>query len=51
MTKHDILFKFHRAYIIIKVMIRLNKISEDIRKYGTSSNLYDLNKKNRQAIY
>ena len=42
--------KFHRALIILRIIFRLKYISNQIIEYGTSSNLFDLSKKNRTAL-
>ena len=36
--------------MIIKTMVRLNKISEDIRNYGTSANLFDVATRDRPSV-
>jgi len=42
--------KFMRAFHILRVIHRLNRISEDIHFYGTSSNLFDLTTRDRTRV-
>jgi hypothetical protein len=42
--------RFQRAFKIIRVMLTLNRISEDIQTYGTSSNLFDLTTRDRSTV-
>lgn len=48
--KEIICQRFQRAFQIIKVMLRLMRISSDIRTYGTSYNLFDLTTRDRTYV-
>lgn len=50
LTKEQIYKKFRRARTILRIVFTLNKISEEIIVYGTSSNLFDLSIRDRQAL-
>lgn len=50
LTQEQIKRKYIRAFMIIKTMVRLNKISEDIRNYGTSANLFDVATRDRPSV-
>ncbi|EAR99256.2 cation channel family protein (macronuclear) [Tetrahymena thermophila SB210] len=49
-TKEEIQKLFRKAYMIVLAVIRLNKICEDIRNFGTSPNLFDVAIRNRIAV-
>lgn len=50
LSSEQIKKKYIRAFMIIKTMIRLNKISEDIRNFGTSANLFDVATRDRPSV-
>ncbi|KRX03435.1 hypothetical protein PPERSA_02814 [Pseudocohnilembus persalinus] len=50
LTRDEIIKKYQKAYMIIKTVVRLNKISENIRNYGTSSNLFDVATRDRPTV-
>ncbi|KAL4471127.1 hypothetical protein ABPG72_006508 [Tetrahymena utriculariae] len=49
-SKEEIQKLFRKAYMIVLAVIRLNKICEDIRNFGTSPNLFDVAIRNRIAV-
>ena len=49
-SSNKIKARFHRAFKIIRVILTLNRISEDIQTYGTSSNLFDLTTRDRSTV-
>ncbi|KAM3127525.1 hypothetical protein pb186bvf_020367 [Paramecium bursaria] len=50
MSPDEIKRIYQRAFIRLKAIYRLNKLSQEIVKYGTSSNLFDLSTRDRPAL-
>ncbi|CAK92730.1 unnamed protein product (macronuclear) [Paramecium tetraurelia] len=50
MTPEEIKSIFHRAFIRLRAIYLLNKLSQEIIMYGTSSNLFDISTRDRPAL-
>ena len=50
MTPEEIKYKFRRSFVIIKTIVKMNKISKDIRNFGTSDRLFDINTRDRESV-
>ena len=50
MTPEEIKYKFRRSFVIIKTIVKMNKISKDIRNFGTSDRLFDITTRDRESV-